>query len=358
MKSGLTITQMAQELERQAATKRDFIANTSQLAVAENGTALQMALPDREPLVLDLGEHFRRQAASHYKVPQEYAERIRTSHPQLYARTLNTFFDKEPARRMVRSLDGKARAFLSDRYRPLDNFQLAEAVLPVAMAQPQVRMESSQFTESRFYMKLVFPKIETEVKKGDVVQLGLNISNSEVGNGSLAVQVMVFRLVCLNGLIVPDMGQRRYHVGKRADETESAFEMYTDATKQLDDAAFFSKVRDTIKGVLNLPVLEKVVQKMRDATEQRIEGTQIQNVVEVTAKHFGYSQNTSGGILRHLIEGGDLTRYGLMNAITRQSQDEADYETATQLEMDGARIIELPQSDWKVIAESALAKAA
>jgi hypothetical protein len=353
MKSGLTITEMAQELERQASTKRDFIADTRQLSIT-GGKSLALNLGSS---VIDLNpnDHFRRQVTTLYKVPADYAERIRTQHPDLYDNTLNTFFQKEPQRRMVRVLDGDARAFLSDRYRPLDNFALAEAVLPVVMAQPSVRMESSQFTPTRFYMKLVFPKIETEVKRGDVVQLGLNVSNSEVGEGSLNVQVMVYRLVCLNGLIVPDMGQKRYHVGKRADETESAFEMYTDKTRALDDAAFFSKVRDTIKGVLKLPVLETVVQKMRDATEQKIEGTQIQNVIEVTAKRFGYTEATSGGILRHLIEGGDLTRYGLMNAITRQSQDEADYETATRMEMDGARIIELPKSDWRTIADAALA---
>jgi hypothetical protein len=370
MKTGLTIVQMASELERRANAKRDFIADTRTLVATSDG-GMQIQFPDNGAVLaaavaqtitrsVDLGTNntFRRQAHSHYKVPHDYAERIRTAHPQLYANTLNTFFQKEPTRQMIRTLDGNARAFLSDRYRPLDDFDLAQAVLPEIFKHQEMRVESSQFTEDRFYLKTVFPRIQADVKVGDPVQIGLVVSNSEVGAGSLQVMPLVYRLVCKNGLISDSYGQKRYHVGKRASGEESAYELYSEGTRQLDDAAFFSKVRDTVRGVLTQTVLDALVLKMRQATEQVIQGTQIQNVVEVTAKRFGYGENTSGGILRHLIEGGDLSRYGLMNAITRQSQDEENYETATRLELDGAKIIELPQADWKQIADAALAKAA
>jgi hypothetical protein len=357
MKTDLTLSQMAVELERRNAAKRDFVANTTQLHVEPSGGAIALTVPKEnaasEIISLDEGEIFREQALAHYKIPREYGDRIRIAHPRLYAATLNTFFHKEPTRRMVRVLDGKARAFLSDRYRPLDNFDLANAVLPELMGHESIRIESTSFTERRFYLKAVLPKIEAEVKVGDPVQIGIMVSNSEVGSGALQVAPLVFRLVCLNGMISPDYGQRRYHVGKRASETEDAFEMYSDKTKQLDDAAFFSKVRDTVRGVLTHDVLNKLVEKMREATGQKLEAKNLAAVVEVTAKTFGYTEGTAGGILRHLIEGGDLSRYGLMNAITRQSQDENSYERATQLELDGARVLELPKTDWRLIAEAA-----
>ena len=40
---------------------------------------------------------------------------------------------------MVRTLDGKARAFLSDRYHRIDNEQIAEAVLPVLLGERRTR---------------------------------------------------------------------------------------------------------------------------------------------------------------------------------------------------------------------------
>lgn len=357
MKSGLDLNQMAVELERRNNAKRDFVADTRSL-VLDNTAHLKLNLPTSKSIDLLPGETFRRQAATHYKVPQDYAERIRETYPALYAQTFNTHMQGSPTRRMVRTLDGNARAFLSDRYRPLDDYDLANAILPEIFRQPEMRLESSQFTESRFYLKAVFPKIQAEVKKGDVVQIGLVVSNSEVGAGAMQVMPMVYRLVCLNGMISPDYGQRRYHVGKRASEEESAYELYSDDTKRLDDATFYAKVRDTVKGILTHGVLEALTDKLREASQQKIEGVHIQNVIEVTAKRFAYGENTKAGLLRHLIEGGDLTRYGLMNAITRQSQDEPLYEIATRMEMDGSRIIELPREDWKQIAESALQKAA
>lgn len=358
MKTGLSLQEMAAELARRNENKRDWIADTEALRITEDArhVTLNTGVPARTTVVL--GDTFRSQVAGHYRVPRDYAERIRTDHPALYAETFNTFFREEPARRMVRMLDGRARAFLSDRYRPLDDYDLAQAVLPELLSHPTIRIESTQFTESRFYLKAVFPKIETEVRKGDPVQIGLVISNSEIGGGALQVMPLVYRLVCLNGMIAADYGQRKYHIGKRASAEEAAYELYTDGTRRLDDVAFFAKVKDTVRGVLTQTTLEKIVQGMRDATEQRIKSRDIPAVVEVTAKKFGYGETTKQGILQHLIQGADFTRYGLLNAITRQSQDEADYEVATKLEMDGARVIELPTSDWRQIAEAELRRAA
>ena len=355
MKSGLTITQMAQELERQQNVKRDFVADTRQLIIAEDA-GVSLALGDKGIERFDSNNIFRRQMAEHFKVPHDYAERLRDT-PELralYADTFNTHLQKMPTRQMIRTLDGTARAFRSDRFRPLDNFDLAEAVLPAALAQPQVSLVSSQFTEAHFYMKFVFPRLEAEVKKGDVVQFGISISNSEVGMGSLAVEPFTYRLICLNGMIAADYGHKRYHVGKKAEGGELAYELYSEGTRKLDDAALFAKIQDTVRGLLNRDVLERLVQPMRDATEQPLEGTNIVGAVEVVAKKLNYGEGTKQGVLKHLLMGNDLTRYGLMNAITRQSQDEGDYETATKLEKDGGRILELPKADWRQIADAAL----
>ncbi len=349
MKTGsiTSLTSMAAELERRQNAKKDFIAPTTALELLPD-LSLNMNGAQLSPTA-----HFRKQVQTHFKVPADYADRIRTAHPSLYQTTINTFFRGEPARRMVRTLDGTARAFLSDRYRPLDNFDLANAVLPFLLDLPDARIESMEFTETRFYLKAVLPRIQGEVKRGDVVQAGVVISNSEVGNGALSIQPMTFRLVCLNGMIAQDYGQRRYHVGRKADDLAEAYEVYSDQTKRLEDAAFFSKVQDTMKRICTGETLAAIIAKMQAAQEQLIKPTAINAAIEEVTEKFSYSKRTGEGILAHLIAGGDLSKYGLMNAITRQSQDEEDYEMATQLEADGGRIIELAQTDWRKIAEAA-----
>jgi hypothetical protein len=101
---------------------------------------------------------------------------------------------------MLRTLDGKVRAVLSERYRRLDNFDLAEqrAAHPAGQL-PEVRFESVELTETRMYLKCVTPRLKYEMAPGDVVQAGVVISNSEVGQGTLSVQPLLFRLVCRNG---------------------------------------------------------------------------------------------------------------------------------------------------------------
>ena len=72
----------------------------------------------------------------------------------------------------------EVRAVLSERYRRLDNFDLAESVLPVLQQLPEVRFESVELTETRMYLKCVTPRLEYEMAPGDVVQAGVVISNS------------------------------------------------------------------------------------------------------------------------------------------------------------------------------------
>jgi hypothetical protein len=260
-------------------------------------------------------------------------------------------------KRMLRTLDGEARAFLSHRFRPLDNFDLANAALPVLLRQGTgLHIESCALTETRMYIKAVTNRLEASVVGlNDIVQAGIVISNSEVGAGAVKIEPMIYRLVCKNGAIAADSSTRKYHVGKGHGGAEDGgvAEFFRDETRLADDKAFFMKVADTVNAAFNRELFDRLVNKMREAAGQKIEGDPVK-VVEVTAKRFGLTENERGSILRNLIEGHDLSRYGLLNAITASAQDEKlDYERATDLERFGGEIIELAQTDWKALATAA-----
>lgn len=96
---------------------------------------------------------------------------------------------------MIRTMDyggGRvARALLSDRYRRIDNMEIASAVLPLFAGSDQYEVISSEVTENRMYLKILSRRLEMEVVPGDYVQAGVVISNSEVGLGSVNVQPLV-----------------------------------------------------------------------------------------------------------------------------------------------------------------------
>ena len=174
------------------------------------------------------------------------------------------------------------------------------------------------------------------------------ISNSEVGLGALKVEPLIYRVICTNGMIAQDYSKKRYHVGRNAEEGE-AYELFRDETLKADDHAFFLKVQDTVRAAVDVAKFSTIVERMREATEQRIEGNPVR-AVEIASDHLGFLKEESSSILQHLIQGGDLTAYGLLNAITRTSQDLNDYDRCTELERDGSRVMSLQASTWKSIA--------
>ena len=142
---------------------------------------------------------------------------------------------------MLRTLDGTARAFLSERYRPLDNDLIAETVLPIlGTLGNDVRIESCEITERRLYLKAVNPRLTAEVVPGDIVQSGVIISNSEVGMGSVNVQPLVYRLVCSNGMIVNDFAYKKYHSG-RVNEYDENYEVFNSDTREAETQFILKK---------------------------------------------------------------------------------------------------------------------
>ena len=255
---------------------------------------------------------------------------------------VNTWLNKNPERRMIRVLDGKVRAFLSDRYRRLDNLELCAAVLPVIQEMKGANIESCEVTPTRMYLKVVNKKLKSEVTVGDVVQAGFVISNSEVGLGSLRVEPLVFRLVCKNGMICKDYAQKKYHVGRQVNVSEdSAYELYSEETLAQDDKAFFMKVQDVVRNAVDSARFKMTVEKLRESTQIQLTNEPVK-AVEILADKFQLTENERGDILRKLFIGGDNSRYGLINAVTAASKIAKTYDRATELERIGGEILELP----------------
>jgi hypothetical protein len=152
--------------------------------------------------------------------------------------------------------------------------------------------------------------------------------------------------------IFAEKSLRKYHVGGRHQITDGLVHLLSDSTRKLSDQALWAQVGDVVRGAFDEAKFAASVDSMRGMTEQRIEGSPVK-VLDLAAKTLDIRELEKPSILRHLIEGGDLSRYGLFNAITRTAEDIESYDRATDFERMGGRLIELPNSDWKRIAEAA-----
>jgi hypothetical protein len=374
MKTGKSLVELATELERQVKTRQDFIAPQGKVDIKVVEGEIVLDGLNGEPKALTPYAH--RQLADLHEIPAKYYDRMQAEQPELLAQNLNTWLHADPsALRMVRTLDSRVRAVLSPKYRPLDNYELANAVIPT-LIKHKVQIVSSELTETRMYIKGILPELSDELPTG--LQFGVGhsavtgsrtygrdgklvaaivISNSDLGNGSLRVEPSVFTTWCTNLAILMAAAMKKYHVG-RSNEAGEDFSIYRDETREATDRAFFMRVTDVVRSAFNEDAFKAAVNQIRDAAKTEIKSKDLPTVVEVAVRQLALPVATSNSILTALARGGDLTKWGLSSAITEVAGEVESYEVATQLERAGGEVLALPAARWETIAEAEKKEAA
>ena len=227
-----------------------------------------------------------------------------------------------------------------------------ERIVPMLQQLPGVQFLSVELTATRLYLKCVTPQREMEVAPGDIVQAGVVITNSEVGHGSLTVQPLLYRLRCSNGLRAVDRTLRKTHLGRITAQDEVGVTVFQDDTLRADDRAFFLKVRDVVQDAVSELTFRQLAQRLQRTRGIPLLGNPVKSV-DVLGQRYHLNEDECSGVLRYLIEGGELSGYGLVNAVTHYSQALDDYDRATEFEALGGKLIELPTQEWRQLAEAA-----
>lgn len=341
MKQGMTIQQAAAEIMRQSQAKADYLVNTENLHMETCDGVPTLRLLDgeidrMEPL--DILPTAHRQMGDYLGIPRKYYDRMLQENIGLLAHNVNTWLHRGPEQRMIRTIDGRARAFLSNRYRRIDNIDIAQMTLPIIQEIPDAIYESCNLSDDYMFIKVVNPKLTAEVVPGDIVQAGVVISNSETGQGAVCVQPLIYRLVCSNGMTVNEARTRRNHIGRVSSADENLL-IYSKETLEADDKAFTMKVQDTVRAAVDEAWFARIVDTLRDSTDKKLNTADIPSVVKLASSSFGITEAESNGVFQHLIQDADYTLYGLANAVTRYSQDVESYDRASKLEEIGYQIV-------------------
>ena len=342
--------------------KHDYMLDTRQMRVTAHG----QLVVDELNTYFDFTDNAHQQTAELTKIPMVYYRRMAEEAPDLLAHNINEWFERKPARRMLRTLDhsntpspeglkditrGHARALLSDSYRRIDNPFIMEALFPVLHDVDGLEIKSLDLTPNKMYIKIVNPKIEGEIRKGDVVQTGVLISNSEIGRGAVVVKPLIYRLICSNGMIAADRdagnGIRKNHVGRVNDYIDADFTVLSSETAIANEKALALTIADVTRNTLSQETFDRVTGKMRDAAEVQITSTDIPRVVELMSKDYGMSIAEKTVVQDALIRDNDFTKYGLANAITRASKEVDSYDRASELEAYGWNVMNTPMRQWR-----------
>jgi hypothetical protein len=355
MKKGMSLVELAAEIERRAGAKQDIVSPVEKLELvvveAKGKPEVRLAVANGRKETFRIKAHAHRQLAEYTGTPLDHYRRMQEEALERLAREVNrSMKSKAKDQRMLRTLDGAVWAFLNDRYVALENEDVAEAVLPV-LKERDLIVTSCAITETRLYIKAVDRSIERDIPTGrmlgdgshaffDTISPGIVISNSEVGAGSFSIETSIWTGGCTN-LAIIETARRKHHL--------DAF--FSDDGKRLTAAAIRDQVRDLVARAFDEAKLDAQARKLRLAVEDHIEPSDVVEVVERVGEQFTINEHERKSVLQHLIEGDDLTRYGLHAAITRASADVEDYDRATELERLGGAVINLAPGEWQLISQ-------
>jgi hypothetical protein len=345
MKTGLTLVELAQELTAQQESKRDFHAPTASLSMLDSGKFHLETSNGSEEMPATAYAHA--QMASRLSIPKPYYDRMLAHSPTLLSKNINHWLgEKQGETSLIRTLRGQMRAFLSNRYRIVDNHEILAMVMPeLAHLGDGITIASCNVTDEKMYLKVINTNIEAAISVGDPVQAGFVLSNGELGNGSISVEPFIYRLVCTNGLTLKDAKQRKNHAGRANESTD----LYGADTMQAIDDAFKLKIRDLVRNAISITTFHNAVADLQVAKTDIITGHSAK-AVELTSKAIGLSGDESSMVLEHLIRSGDLSRFGMLNAVTRTAEDVQSYDRATEIERLGSSVLYLPQNTWREVA--------
>lgn len=141
----------------------------------------------------------------------------------------------------------------------------------------------------------------------------------------------------------------------RTNNAEDDLVVYSQETEQAIDRAFVLKIQDTVRSVVDQTRFDKVIGLMKNAKDAKMNTEDVPALVKLACREFKITEEESGGVLQHLIEGKDLSLYGLSNAVTRYAQDVESYDRSTKLESIGYSVLTMHPRLWTRINQSAAA---
>jgi len=295
-------------------------------------------------------------------IPVTYLRRMAHENVPLLDSNLNSWLARDDRRFLVRCLrhdttggDGTARAFLSDRYLPIDNLDVLLAALDgIRQSGVAVEVASCDLTERRMYARFVSPEIKVmapqllknyrspfDGRRGSdlpVISGGFLLKNSETGYGRYTLAPWLRIEVCTNGQTVERGTRSRTHIGARITDEDGIVSPSPETIRRLL-ALITSQTVDSVRAFLDVEFVTRAVRDLERAAGVNV--TKPDNTIKVVAQRLHYTQEQQDEILAHFIQGADLSAGGIMQAVTSVARSITDADQAYRMESTAGQALRL-----------------
>lgn len=374
MKRNIELPQLVQELQAENLKKLDIVIPSSCISMKEGRIIVNNCVDNTElgKILHETGIDQSSEDGAHHislqcldtmnshladklGIPSRYYQRMAGEALPLLDSNVSHWLSKQNTNYLLRTFidrkeeNGVARALLSDRFRTLDNYDILMAVLQaINESGLDIKIDEGgcDISDKRLYMRFICPSIEISAPEllrnyrpggkpnqtGDGIISGFVVSNSEVGAGALSIAARAKILACSNGMIRTDEKFSQRHLGAKMEEFSSVD--WSQETKQKNLELIIAQIRDTIKHFVSEDFLGKHIAKVINKGKEEI--VHPADCIKAVTTSLAIGEEKGNEILNLFLKSGDMTAFGISQAITlfAHTQDNAD----TQYELENASV--------------------
>lgn len=180
------------------------------------------------------------------------------------AAILNDIFSRAGSRHLVRTVEGKVRGVVSDKFRRIDARPILDAALGAFGAVGLVPYDG-RWLETKMEIQAIIPQLFRPAP-GELIAFGLSLRTSDYGDGAFDIRAFILRPACANGMI-GESQLRAVHVGKRLAEDLNL----SQKTYDLDTQTMASATNDVIRASLSPERIEARLTAMRAAHDKEVD---------------------------------------------------------------------------------------
>lgn len=298
------------------------------------------------------------------------ARRARDCFPEQFDSLINKAFEETNTERLIRThVDpdsdnrGTARAFLTGNYRCFDHYEMVQAASkPLIESDANWQIISWAITDRKFHARFMSRTIQGEAAVGDLMALGLHMSNSETGCGSVLVCPSTYTLACENGMET-ERKFRKNHV--QAAAGSDVWSMLTDEGKEINNRAMAKTVEDLTAKVSTREYFDSVIEKMKEASQDKLAGDNKREAVKTLGQILKIPQKNNDSLFESLLQttmqpgyqNQPINRATMVNAVTALAH-KAEPDAVEDWQQLGGDVLKMSDAHWSAINTASLLEAA
>lgn len=271
-------TQIVTALYDEVNSRESFIVPKSELHFAVSPENGQLTADVNHHGKFSFTDHARGQALKTLHVNQTQYDFLTKTHredggPAILSDFLNKLRDLTMEnRRMIRTVNGQVRGFMTQDYQTIDADQTVTQLMK-SLTDTGAVFLGGELSDWRYALDLMLPKIE-EPLPGEFVLPIVRFRSGDYGDTAAEMTFGILRLICGNGL-VREVIFRKVHSGGGQWKIETGVVEISDKARELSAALVIEKMNTSLKYAFSENGISKMMTQYAEAAETPINAARV-----------------------------------------------------------------------------------